>query len=143
QVAVAVDHAGDDRRPADVDDLEPIRCPRILLRVRRADPGDPVAVHEDAHADPERVAAAVGEGRVPVEDAARRGAISHDRASLAPARIGPMIVPPLIAALPRFALLDGPSPLYRANRLSAALGGGADIWIKREDLLPLAFGGNK
>jgi 1-aminocyclopropane-1-carboxylate deaminase/D-cysteine desulfhydrase-like pyridoxal-dependent ACC family enzyme len=28
-------------------------------------------------------------------------------------------------------------------RLSAVLGGGADVWIKREDLLPLAFGGNK
>jgi len=53
-----------------------------------------------------------------------------------------MVVPPMIAALPRFALLDGPSPLQRATRLSAALGGGADIWIKREDLLPLAFGGN-
>ena len=26
---------------------------------------------------------------------------------------------------------------------SAALGGRAEIWIKREDLLPLAFGGNK
>ncbi len=28
-------------------------------------------------------------------------------------------------------------------RLSAALGGRAELWIKREDLLPLAFGGNK
>jgi 1-aminocyclopropane-1-carboxylate deaminase/D-cysteine desulfhydrase-like pyridoxal-dependent ACC family enzyme len=28
-------------------------------------------------------------------------------------------------------------------RFSAALGGRADLWIKREDLLPLAFGGNK
>ena len=28
-------------------------------------------------------------------------------------------------------------------RFSAALGGGIDVWIKREDLLPLAFGGNK
>ena len=28
-------------------------------------------------------------------------------------------------------------------RFSAALGGGVDVWIKREDLLPLAFGGNK
>ena len=54
-----------------------------------------------------------------------------------------MLVPPAIAALPRFALLDGPSPLVPAVRFSAALGGGAEIWIKREDLLPLAFGGNK
>jgi 1-aminocyclopropane-1-carboxylate deaminase/D-cysteine desulfhydrase-like pyridoxal-dependent ACC family enzyme len=45
--------------------------------------------------------------------------------------------------LPRFHLFDGPSPLQRAPRLSAALGDRADIWIKREDLLPMAFGGNK
>jgi 1-aminocyclopropane-1-carboxylate deaminase/D-cysteine desulfhydrase-like pyridoxal-dependent ACC family enzyme len=44
--------------------------------------------------------------------------------------------------LPRFALIDGPSPFQRLPRFSAALGG-ADVWIKREDLLPLAFGGNK
>jgi D-cysteine desulfhydrase family pyridoxal phosphate-dependent enzyme len=52
-------------------------------------------------------------------------------------------VPPGIAALPRFPLIDGPSPLQRLPRFSAALGGGIDVWIKREDLLPLAFGGNK
>lgn len=45
--------------------------------------------------------------------------------------------------LPRFALLDGPSPLQPLPRFSAALGGRAEIWVKREDLLPLAFGGNK
>jgi L-cysteate sulfo-lyase len=44
---------------------------------------------------------------------------------------------------PRFPLLDGPSPLAQLPRLSAALGGRAEIWIKREDLLPIAFGGNK
>ena len=44
---------------------------------------------------------------------------------------------------PRFALLDGPSPLAPLARLSAVLGGRAELWIKREDLLPLAFGGNK
>jgi 1-aminocyclopropane-1-carboxylate deaminase/D-cysteine desulfhydrase-like pyridoxal-dependent ACC family enzyme len=54
-----------------------------------------------------------------------------------------MRVPPAIAALPRFPLLDGPSPLQRLPRFSAAIGGSADVWIKREDLLPLAFGGNK
>ena len=54
-----------------------------------------------------------------------------------------MVIPPGIAALPRFGLIDGPSPLAPLRRLSDALGGGADIWIKREDLLPLAFGGNK
>jgi D-cysteine desulfhydrase len=52
-------------------------------------------------------------------------------------------VPPGIAALPRFVLLDGPSALTPLRRFSAALGGTADVWIKREDLLPLAFGGNK
>jgi 1-aminocyclopropane-1-carboxylate deaminase/D-cysteine desulfhydrase-like pyridoxal-dependent ACC family enzyme len=52
-------------------------------------------------------------------------------------------VPAAIAALPRFRLFEGPSPLHRLTRFSAALGGSADVWIKREDLLPLAFGGNK
>jgi len=54
-----------------------------------------------------------------------------------------MVVPPGIASLPRFGLLAGPSPLLPMLRFSAALGGTAQIWIKREDLLPLAFGGNK
>jgi len=44
---------------------------------------------------------------------------------------------------PRFDLLDGPSPLQPLPRFSEAVGGGAEVWIKREDLLPLAFGGNK
>ena len=51
--------------------------------------------------------------------------------------------PAAIAALPRFPLLQGPSPLQRLERFSAALGGGVEVWVKREDLLPLAFGGNK
>jgi D-cysteine desulfhydrase family pyridoxal phosphate-dependent enzyme len=54
-----------------------------------------------------------------------------------------MVVPPGIEALPRFRLLDGPSPLTRLDRFSAALGAAAEVWVKREDLLPLAFGGNK
>jgi 1-aminocyclopropane-1-carboxylate deaminase/D-cysteine desulfhydrase-like pyridoxal-dependent ACC family enzyme len=54
-----------------------------------------------------------------------------------------VIVPSGIAALPRFGLLDGPSPLTPLRRLSSELGGGAEVWAKREDLLPLAFGGNK
>ena len=49
----------------------------------------------------------------------------------------------LAVDLPRFKLLDGPSPLAPLARLSVELGGRAEIWIKREDLLPLAFGGNK
>ncbi|MFL5675878.1 MAG: 1-aminocyclopropane-1-carboxylate deaminase/D-cysteine desulfhydrase, partial [Chloroflexota bacterium] len=44
---------------------------------------------------------------------------------------------------PRFPLVDGGSPLTRLPRFAAALGGRCEIWIKREDLLPLAFGGNK
>jgi L-cysteate sulfo-lyase len=45
--------------------------------------------------------------------------------------------------IPRFRLFDAPSPFHLLPRLSAALGGRAEIWVKREDLLPLAFGGNK
>jgi 1-aminocyclopropane-1-carboxylate deaminase/D-cysteine desulfhydrase-like pyridoxal-dependent ACC family enzyme len=52
-------------------------------------------------------------------------------------------MPLVLSDLPRFPLIDGPSPLAPLPRLSAALGGRADLWIKREDLLPLAFGGNK
>src|SRR5712692_1797078 len=53
---------------------------------------------------------------------------------------------------PRFRILDGPSPLELLPRFARVLGdvGGAagesddpEVWIKREDLLPLAFGGNK
>jgi 1-aminocyclopropane-1-carboxylate deaminase/D-cysteine desulfhydrase-like pyridoxal-dependent ACC family enzyme len=47
------------------------------------------------------------------------------------------------AAWPRFRLFDEPSPLAPLPRFSAALGHGVEVWIKREDLLPLAFGGNK
>jgi 1-aminocyclopropane-1-carboxylate deaminase/D-cysteine desulfhydrase-like pyridoxal-dependent ACC family enzyme len=45
--------------------------------------------------------------------------------------------------LPRFRLFDGPSPFHRLERFSAALGGKVDVWVKREDLLPVALGGNK
>jgi 1-aminocyclopropane-1-carboxylate deaminase/D-cysteine desulfhydrase-like pyridoxal-dependent ACC family enzyme len=44
---------------------------------------------------------------------------------------------------PRFPLFERPSPLHRLPAFSIALGHGIDVWIKREDLLPLAFGGNK
>ncbi len=54
-----------------------------------------------------------------------------------------MVIPPAIAALPRFPLTGGPSPFARLDRFSAALGGATEVWVKREDLLPLAFGGNK
>jgi 1-aminocyclopropane-1-carboxylate deaminase/D-cysteine desulfhydrase-like pyridoxal-dependent ACC family enzyme len=45
--------------------------------------------------------------------------------------------------LPRIRLLEGPTPLQPMERLGAALGGRADIWIKREDVGPLPFSGNK
>jgi D-cysteine desulfhydrase family pyridoxal phosphate-dependent enzyme len=47
-----------------------------------------------------------------------------------------------IDALPRVRLAHLPTPLEFCPRLSAALGG-PDIWIKRDDLTGLAFGGNK
>jgi len=53
------------------------------------------------------------------------------------------VMSPSAAALPRFRLFDRPSPLAPLPRFSAALGGRVEIWVKREDLLPLAFGGNK
>ena len=45
--------------------------------------------------------------------------------------------------LPRFLLFEGPSPLHPLPRFSAALGGNVEVWIKREDLLPVGLGGNK
>lgn len=45
--------------------------------------------------------------------------------------------------LPRVRLLEGPTPLQPMPRLSEALGGRAELWIKREDLGPLPFSGNK
>ncbi len=45
-------------------------------------------------------------------------------------------------ALPHVALAHLPTPLDPAPRLSEALGG-PEIWIKRDDLTGLAFGGNK
>jgi 1-aminocyclopropane-1-carboxylate deaminase len=45
---------------------------------------------------------------------------------------------------PRVPLLFGPSPIHRLKRLSEALGGGVEIWAKREDCNSgIAFGGNK
>ncbi len=47
-----------------------------------------------------------------------------------------------IAALPRLTIAALPTPLQPLPRLSAALGG-PELWIKRDDLTGLAFGGNK
>ena len=47
-------------------------------------------------------------------------------------------------AFPRVPLLFGPSPVHRLERLSEHLGGGVEIWTKREDCNSgLAYGGNK
>lgn len=48
-----------------------------------------------------------------------------------------------MASPPRFQLIDAPSPLHALLRFSEELGGRVEVWAKREDLLPLAFGGNK
>lgn len=42
---------------------------------------------------------------------------------------------------PRNHLLAGPTPLYLLERLSAELE--REVWIKRDDLTPVGFGGNK
>jgi L-cysteate sulfo-lyase len=52
-------------------------------------------------------------------------------------------IPPPLPDLPSVRLLDGPTPLQPMPRLSRAIGGRAELWIKREDLGPLAFSGNK
>ncbi len=45
---------------------------------------------------------------------------------------------------PRYPLTFGPSPVHKLPRLSAHLGGGVEIWAKREDCNSgIAFGGNK
>jgi L-cysteate sulfo-lyase len=49
-----------------------------------------------------------------------------------------------MAPPPRFPLFDEPSPLRPLPRFrERVLDGRVEVWIKREDLLPLAFGGNK
>lgn len=45
--------------------------------------------------------------------------------------------------LPRVCLAALPTPVMPLPRLAAALGGGAELWVKRDDLTGLAFGGNK
>lgn len=60
---------------------------------------------------------------------------------IAPGRYAPPMLD--LPDLPRVRLLDGPTPLQPMPRLSEALGGRAELWVKREDLGPLAFAGNK
>jgi D-cysteine desulfhydrase len=47
-----------------------------------------------------------------------------------------------VRELPRFPLAALPTPLQRARRLEAELGS-APIWVKRDDLVGFALGGNK
>jgi len=44
--------------------------------------------------------------------------------------------------IPRHALAHYPTPLMRANRLTAILGG-TELWFKRDDLISFGLGGNK
>lgn len=48
-----------------------------------------------------------------------------------------------LAVFPRRGYLNGPTPIEAAPAFSKALGGGVNIYIKRDDLLPGAGGGNK
>jgi len=48
---------------------------------------------------------------------------------------------PAFAAHPREMLIEGPTPIQHLPRLSENLG--ADIWVKRDDLMGLGGGGNK
>jgi 1-aminocyclopropane-1-carboxylate deaminase/D-cysteine desulfhydrase-like pyridoxal-dependent ACC family enzyme len=48
-----------------------------------------------------------------------------------------------LEALPRAGLGVGPTPVEEMGRLRAALGGGPRLFVKRDDALPFAFGGNK
>lgn len=51
-----------------------------------------------------------------------------------------------LLGLPRFPLLDGPTPIQRLARLEARLGaslGGAHLYVKRDDHTPIGGGGNK
>jgi len=51
---------------------------------------------------------------------------------------------PSLDDYPRHPLTFGPSPIHPLPRLSAHLGGGVEIWAKREDCNSgIAFGGNK
>ncbi len=48
-----------------------------------------------------------------------------------------------LAIFPRRGYLQGPTPIEAAPRFSKALGGKVNVYIKRDDLLPGAAGGNK
>jgi D-cysteine desulfhydrase family pyridoxal phosphate-dependent enzyme len=82
-----------------------------------------------------------------------QGACDDDASSAGPSRIGAtrrcdggtiQDMPMRLATFPRFPLIVAPTPLQRARNLERRLGDGAPrIYLKRDDLTGLAFGGNK
>jgi 1-aminocyclopropane-1-carboxylate deaminase/D-cysteine desulfhydrase-like pyridoxal-dependent ACC family enzyme len=48
-----------------------------------------------------------------------------------------------LAAIPALDLWAPPSPIHDLSRLRAALGGGPQLLVKRDDAIPFGFGGNK
>jgi len=46
-------------------------------------------------------------------------------------------------AFQRSSLIGAPSPVEEMGRLRAALGAAPRLWVKRDDAIPFAFGGNK
>lgn len=85
---------------------------------------------------PDGDATAGAGGRAAAVDRGVAGALAGDRAAR---RDG---LRALLAPQPRIPLALLPTPLEHLPRLSAALGG-PDLWVKRDDLTGLAFGGNK
>jgi D-cysteine desulfhydrase family pyridoxal phosphate-dependent enzyme len=49
----------------------------------------------------------------------------------------------LIARVPALPLVGAPTMIQEAPRLSAMIGGGPRLFIKRDDVIPFGFGGNK
>ncbi len=49
----------------------------------------------------------------------------------------------VLAAHASAGLLSGPTPVQELSRLRRALGGGPRLLVKRDDLIPFGFGGNK
>ena len=48
-----------------------------------------------------------------------------------------------LASLPTLPMIAAPTPIEPLERLSAALGGGPTLLVKRDDAIPFGFGGNK
>ncbi len=110
---------GHDRRPAGVDDLEPVGRPGSSSRVD----GRIQAIRSPST----RMLTPIWSRSLrPSASAAsryrtRRSGIGHGSAEPSTRYDRAMVIPPPIAALPRFPLLDGPSPLQRAPALLGGL----------------------